>query len=214
MSVIAPCITVETSEEYNATIERLRPFTDHVHIDISDGQFAPVQLFDATQIWWPKEWKASIHAMVARPSEHIDALIKLAPDLVIFHAETSEDITPLMQKLKSNGIRAGVALLKSTVPAQVKPLIDLADHVMIFSGDLGKHGGKASMMQLEKVRLIRGIRPSIEIGWDGGVTIDNAFSLSQGGIDVLNIGGEFSNSKDPRATYNAIVKELTKRSVI
>lgn len=214
MTVISPAILTDNPEVYKTEIERLDGLVEAVHIDYTDGEFAPTFTLAAQDIWWPKEWKASIHAMVARPSEHIDALIKLAPDLVIFHAETSEDITPLMQKLKSNGIRAGVALLKSTVPAQVKPLIDLADHVMIFSGDLGKHGGKASMMQLEKVRLIRGIRPSIEIGWDGGVTIDNAFSLSQGGIDVLNIGGEFSNSKDPHATYNAIVKELTKRSVI
>lgn len=38
-------------------------------------------------------------------------------------------------------------------------------------------------MQLEKIRLIKAINPSVEIGWDGGVAVDNAYSLVQGGVD-------------------------------
>lgn len=214
MAIISPAILTDNPETYKTEVERLEHIVETVHIDYSDGEFAPTFTLAAGDIWWPKEWKATIHAMVARPSEHLDALMKLKPDMIIFHAETSEDITPILQKLKSNGIRAGVGLLKSTVPVQVKPLIEAADHVMIFSGELGKHGGKASLMQLEKVRLIRAIRPTVEIGWDGGVTVDNAYSLTQGGIDVLNVGGEFSTSKDPKATFDALTKEITKRSVI
>ena len=85
---------------------------------------------------------------------------------------------------------------------------------MIFSGELGHYGGTASLMQLEKVRLIRGIKPNVEVGWDGGVTIDNAFSLSQGGVDVLNVGGTIAKSNDPAATYKSLVGEINKHSVI
>ena len=56
---------------------------------------------------------------------------------------------------------------------------------MIFSGELGRFGGTASLMQLEKIRLIKAINPSVEIGWDGGVAVDNAYSLVQGGVNVL-----------------------------
>lgn len=85
---------------------------------------------------------------------------------------------------------------------------------MIFSGDLGHYGGTASLMQLEKIRLVRAIRPSIEIGWDGGVTIDNAFSLTQGGVDVLNVGGTIARSNEPAETYKQLVAEINKHSVI
>jgi len=86
--------------------------------------------------------------------------------------------------------------------------------VMIFSGDLGKFGGTASMMQLEKIRLIKKIKPDVEIGWDGGVKIDNAYTISKGGVDVLNVGGEIANSPTPAETYNELVKEINKHGVI
>ena len=134
--------------------------------------------------------------------------------MVIFHAEASEDLLPHFAALKQAGIKAGVALLKTTVPATVQAYITEADHVLIFSGDLGKHGGIASMMQLEKVRLVKKIKPHVEIGWDGGVTVANAYTLTQGGVEVLNVGGEIANSENPVDTYNRLVKEINKHGVI
>jgi ribulose-phosphate 3-epimerase len=119
-----------------------------------------------------------------------------------------------MQYIKQNGIKAGVALQRSTVPQTVGGVIEAADHVMIFSGDLGHYGGTASMMQLEKVRLIRAIKQDVEIGWDGGVTVENAFSLAHGGIDVLNVGATIAKSADPASTYATLVNEINKEGVI
>jgi pentose-5-phosphate-3-epimerase len=69
-------------------------------------------------------------------------------------------------------------------------------------------------MQLEKVRLVRMIRQDVEIGWDGGANIENAYSLAQGGIDVLNVGGTIAKADDPQATYTALVNEINKHGVI
>jgi pentose-5-phosphate-3-epimerase len=69
-------------------------------------------------------------------------------------------------------------------------------------------------MQLEKVRLIRDIRPTVEIGWDGGVNLENAFSLAQGGVDVLNVGSAIAKSDDWQAAYRALVNESNKHGVI
>lgn len=214
MTVVAPCITVETPDEYQASVERLTPFASRVHIDISDGEFAPRFLLAADQLTWPDTWLVDIHAMVARPSEYLPTLISLKPNLVVLHAEAQEDIAPLLQQLKDNGIKAGVGLLKTTVPKTVAPLIQLADHVMIFSGELGHYGGVASMMQLEKIRLVRMIHPEVEIGWDGGAKPENAFSLTQGGVDVINVGGAISKSDNPQAIYEQMVSETNKHGVI
>lgn len=42
MPVIAPCICVETDDQFKTSIEKIVPFAERVHIDISDGEFAPV----------------------------------------------------------------------------------------------------------------------------------------------------------------------------
>lgn len=212
MTVIAPALLCETPEDYKALVEKLHPFAERVHVDITDGEFAPTFTIGAAQVWWPKEWKVDIHAMVARPSDHLETLLSLKPNMIMFHAETQEDIVPVLQHVKKFGIKAGLALLKTTVPADVAPAIQEADHVMIFSGDLGKYGGTASMMQLEKVRLIKQIKPNVEIGWDGGVTVENAYSIAQGGVDVLNVGKTIAANPDPQTVYATLVDELNKHT--
>src|SRR5690606_31491586 len=126
---------------------------------IADGEFAPTLTLSASQVWWPQEWIADIHAMVARPGDHVSTLIDLKPNMIIFHAETAENIIPVLQQIKQFGIKAGLALLKTTVPGTVADAIKEADHVMIFTGTLGSYGGEASLMQIEKARLIRKIKP-------------------------------------------------------
>ncbi|MFZ1258259.1 MAG: hypothetical protein WAQ25_02205 [Candidatus Saccharimonas sp.] len=214
MAVIAPCITVETEADYKATIERLHPFAQRVHIDLMDGEFAPTFSVGVNQMWWPQEWIVDIHAMVMRPSQYVDALIQLKPNTVIFHAEAAEDLGPTLARLRQFGVKAGVALLKKTVPSTVQPYIEAADHVLVFSGDLGHYGGTASLMQIEKVRLIRNIKPNVEVGWDGGANVENAFTLAQGGVDVINCGGAVNKAADPAAAFKQLVNEINKHSVI
>lgn len=214
MSVIVPTVMAETLDALQASITMLQPFARRVHMDISDGEFAPTFLLNESQLFWPQGWEIDIHAMVTHPSQHVPQLIALKPNLVILHAEAQEDILPQLQALKQAGIKAGVALLKKTVPATVEPLIKEADHVMIFSGDLGKFGGTASLMQIEKVRLVKKIKPNVEIGWDGGVKAENAYTLSQGGVDVLNVGGAISQAANPAEEYNRLVREINKHGVI
>lgn len=213
-AVIAPTVLAETTDQFKQAMEKIHQLADRVHIDISDGEFAPTFSINPAEAWWPEGWHADIHAMVARPSEYVDQLIALKADLIIFHAEVEEDLLPVIQRIKSAGIKAGIALQRPTVPSTVANLIEQVDHVMIFSGDLGHYGGVASLMQLEKVRLIRALRTDVEIGWDGGITLENAFGLAQGGIDVLNVGGTIAKSADPAATYNALVSEINKHGVI
>jgi len=165
-SVIAPAILAENAEQYKEQVNKITGLVERVHIDISDGEFAPTLTVGIPELWAPEGWMIDIQ------------------------------------------------LLKPTVPRTVEELIKIADHVMIFSGELGRFGGTASLMQLEKIRLIKAINPNVEIGWDGGVSIDNAYSLVQGGVNVLNAGGVIQKSSDPRAIFSRLQQEINKTSVL
>lgn len=213
-ATIVPTVTVATPDDYKASLERVHLFAQRIHVDISDGSFAPVTLIDPSQIWWPQGWLVDIHAMVAQPSKYLPQLLALKPHMVTLHVEAKEDLLPLLQQIKQVGVRAGITLMRATVPSDVAPLIETADHVMIFSGDLGKYGGTASMMQLEKIRLIKNINSAVEIGWDGGITAENAFSLMQGGVEVFNVGGAIQKAADPQVAYTNLVKEVNKTGAV
>lgn len=215
MSIIAPAILATNPDEYKAQVEAIFPFAERVHIDVTDGNFAPNLTLPETQIWWPQEWKVDIHMMVARPSEHIDTIIQLNPKMVIFHAEVEEDLVPIFERLKNETmIKPGLALLRSTVPETVAPAIQAAEHILIFSGNLGEMGGHASMMQLEKIRLIKKINSNVEIGWDGGANLSNIFNLAQSGVDVVNVGSAIMNSQNPEQSYKQMEAELNRKGAI
>lgn len=70
------------------------------------------------------------------------------------------------------------------------------------------------MMQLEKIRLVKSINSNVEIGWDGGVMSENAYSLVQGGVDVLNVGGAIQKATNPKEVFNKLQQEISRTGVL
>lgn len=211
---IVPTILTDNKQDYRAQVERINVFTRRVQIDVTDGVFAPTQTLDITNVWWPKNWEADLHLMAAYPSQHIDTILKLNPALCILHAEASEDLLPTFQTLKDAGIKTGLALLPSTFPGSVKPYIDLVDHVLIFAGQLGVQGSPADMMQMEKIPLVRNMKPELEIGWDGGANMTNVRAIAHADVDVINVGSAISTAENPAAAFEELVAEIDKNGVV
>lgn len=211
---IVPTILSDNKQLYREQVERINTFTRRVQIDVTDGVFAPNETLDITNVWWPKNWEADLHLMAARPSDHLDTILKLNPSLCILHAEASENLLPIFEMLKNAGIKTGVALLPSTYPGSVKSYIDVADHVLIFAGHLGVQGGQADLMQMEKIPLIRNMKSEVEIGWDGGANISNIRALAHADLDVINVGAAIALSPNPAETFQELVAEIDKNGVV
>ncbi len=201
MATIAPTITATEPHEYRAQVERVAPFAQRLHIDFSDGQFAPTKLVNVIQAWWPDNLTADFHLMLKRPMTELETVISLKPSLAIVHAEASGSFYDFFTELKGLGIKVGVALLQATPVEIVKPVLKDLNHVLIFSGHLGYHGGTADLSLLDKVRQLKQWRADLEIGWDGGITADNAGDLVRAGVDVLNVGAFVQEASDPAAVY-------------
>lgn len=208
MPIICPTVTAYDPHEYRTQVERLVPFAKRVHIDLMDGDFAPTKSPSLEEVWWPEQLTADIHLMYRRPMDYLGQLIRLKPNLVVIHAEADGDHTDIATKLRENGIKAGLALLRDTTVEQVSKIIPSLDHVLIFSGDLGRHGGEADLGLLDKVRAIHSSYPNIEISWDGGISDQNAKQLVEAGVDVLNVGGFIQKADDPAKTYAQLERLL------
>ena len=213
-TTIVPTILSNDKQDYRAQLERLNPIAKRFQIDVADISFAQAETIDITDVWWPKTWQADLHLMTALPSNALDDIIKLAPSLCILHAEAQEDLLPIFAKLKEHGIKVGVALLPGTYPGSVKQYIEAADHVLIFAGQLGVQGVQADMMQVEKIQIIRDIKPEVEIGWDGGANLSNVRALAHAGIDVINVGSALAKADDPVKAFELLTAEVDKNGVV
>jgi ribulose-phosphate 3-epimerase len=205
MAVICPTVTAFDPHEYRVQIERLVPFAKRVHIDLMDGDFAPTKSPALDTVWWPLELTADIHLMYKRPMDYLDRLIKLQPNLVVIHNEAEVHHMDFAAKLHAHGIKAGLAILSDTPIEYAYQIMHSFDHVLVFSGHLGYHGGQADLGLLDKVRKVREHHPEAEIGWDGGINDHNAKQLVDGGVQVLNTGGFIQKADDPQKAYQKLL---------
>lgn len=206
--VICPTVTAFEPHGYREQMERAAKFADRIHIDLMDGEFAPTISPDLLQIWWPHNVIADIHLMYQRPMDHLQQLIKLKPNMVIIHNEVEVHHMHFAAELHKHDIKTGLALLKDTPIEWAEQIMHSFDQILIFSGDLGHHGGEADMQLLKKVKYVRSNHPEAEIAWDGGINDQNAQALIEAGVNVLNVGGFIQKSETPQEAYDKLVSVI------
>ena len=208
MAIICPTVTAFTEHEYKQQLLRLKPFAERIHIDLMDGHFAPTTSPSLAYVWWPPELEVDIHLMYQEPMTVLGRLIELRPRMVVIHNEAHVHHMHFASALHKAGIKAGLALLPETPVDYAEQIMHSFDHLLIFSGNLGHHGGTANLGLLNKVTEIRKHHPDVEIGWDGGINENNVNQLAAGGIEVLNVGGYIQNSSRPEAAYATLIAKL------
>lgn len=210
MSIICPTVTAYSLSEYSEQLRRVTTFADRVHIDLMDGQFAPSTSPTLDQILLPHNVVVDIHLMYQEPMLVLDKLVRLKPHMVVIHNEAHVHHMHFTAELHKHNIEVGLAILQDTPVEYAYQIMHSFDHVLVFSGNLGYHGGTADIGLLDKVRKIREHHPDAEIGWDGGINEHNAKQLAEAGVDVLNVGGFIQKSSDPKAAYATLVEVIEK----
>ena len=211
MAQIVPTITTDSPDVYKAQLDNFSDFASRVHVDVTDGQFAPSQTLNLNQLYWPENTnrtiKIDLHLMMNQPMSWLDQIVSLAPDKVILHAEINDASTiipKVFDHLRKFGVSVGLALLPSTDPTLVPDLIKLADSVLIFGGRLGYQGGEADLTGLDKVSIIKSIHPEVWLEWDGGANSANVSTIAKSGIDQINVGKAISDADDAELAYKGL----------
>ncbi len=210
MAWICPTVTVVNRDEFESQLKQAKSLSNRVHLDVSDGTFAPRKLLSFARMHWPRKILADIHVMSTHPHAEVAIALEKKPNLLVIHAESQIDFFDTAKKLSSNGIKAGIAIMPETDVSVVKQYIHAYDHALIFSGNLGYQGGSiADKTLLGKIIQLKLLNPRLEIGWDGGVKDSNVFELVSHGVDVVNVGGFIQHSKSPKKAYAKLELALT-----
>lgn len=206
MAIICPTVTCQSEDlhEYRTQMERVENLSNRIQVDLMDGEFAPTKTPDIDKIWFPEGVQVDLHLMYQHPADVLNDVLELNPSMLIVHKEAHVDFATLSGALRASGIKVGLAILPETPVSDCLDELEFVDHVLIFSGDLGHFGGTADLDLLKKVDQLKRYKPSLEIGWDGGVNAENAKQLAEGGVDVLNVGGFIQTSDNPKAAYEQL----------
>lgn len=209
MSIICPTVLAQNPEEYASQMRRIARFSERIQIDLMDGEFATPKSVGLDDVWWPHGVVADIHVMYQDPFKSLEQLVHLKPNMVIVHVETMIHHMHFAAELHKEGIKAGLAILPETPVANIEQILHSFDHLLIFSGNLGHFGGEADLSLAEKAAEAKEHHPDLEVGWDGGVNVENANILAKAGVDVLNVGGFIQKAEDPQQAYDSLINVVT-----
>ena len=111
-----------------------------------------------------------------------------------------------IQKIKSLGIKVGVALNPHTPVSVLKDIIKEIDLVCIMSVNPG-FGGQSFISRTYKkihklIKIVKKEKTSVLIEIDGGVSDKNSKKLIDSGANVLVAGNFVFSSKNPKETIN------------
>jgi ribulose-phosphate 3-epimerase len=168
---------------------------DYIHVDVMDGHFVP-NISMGPSIVKSVRGKTSIpfdvHLMIDPIEPYIDDFVKAGADIISIHPEANDDIEKCIDKIKSNNVKAGLAINPDTNWEVVIPFLDKLDIIVVMSVHPGFGGQKFISSALEKLKLLRKkideTHPHIELEIDGGVNFENIDSILKAGANVIVAG--------------------------
>jgi ribulose-phosphate 3-epimerase len=184
---------------------------DWFHVDVMDGVFVPNISFGFPVIKAVKKLAnkpLDVHLMIIDPDRYTEAFKEAGADLLSVHIEACNHLHRSIQKIKSLGMKAGVAINPHTNIVLLEDIIAELDLVNVMSVNPGFGGQKfidntyTKVIELKKMITHKNSSALIEI--DGGVDLNNYQKLVQCGADVLVAGNTVFSSANPSATIKQL----------
>ncbi|MXQ74124.1 ribulose-phosphate 3-epimerase [Clostridiaceae bacterium DONG20-135] len=176
---------------------------DYIHIDVMDGEFVPNYtlgtdmvsvLHQTTQI------PLDIHLMVVHPELKVDYFQVGKDDIITFHIEATRCPQAVIDKIKSKGCKAGIALSPDTNITAVLPYLEQLDMITIMTVYPGFAGQSLIPYTLDKIaslhKAVDALNKPYLLEVDGNVSFDNAKIMNEMGANAFVAGSSSLFCKD------------------
>lgn len=178
-----------------------------LHLDVMDGHFVPNLTYGPVLIERMRSLTGlpfDAHLMISNPERYIGDYVAAGCQLITVHVEAVPDPLPLLERIRSSGCAAGVALNPATPVSRLEPVLLQADLVLVMSVEPG-FGGQAFQPECaRKVAAIRRAAPQLLISIDGGIGPGTIAEAARAGADVFVAGSAIFQSSDYRTALSQL----------
>lgn len=202
---IIPGILENNWQQIEENIEKIKKFSNTIHIDLIDGKFSSNTTFLDPNPFrkYSSELFFEVHLMTENPLLYLDSFAKAGFKRFIGQVEKMFDITEFVAKGQILG-EVGIAIdLDTNVENITIPLDDL-DFILVMGVKAGASGQAFNSNTLEKIKTIRE-KTTIPIEVDGGVSSENIVDLKNAGVNRFVATSYIFNSPNPKNAYQSLL---------
>jgi len=141
-----------------------------------------------------------IHLMISNPDLFVDDFAAAGSDSFLVHWEGNNNLHRTVQRIRTLGKRAGVAINPATPATVLEEIVQDVDQVLVMTVNPGfghQHFVPTTVPKIGRVReLIERRQPTCELEVDGGIDAATAPLVARAGATVLVAGSAVFGDRD------------------
>jgi ribulose-phosphate 3-epimerase len=168
---------------------------DRIHIDVMDGHFVPnISMGTSVVRSLRRVTRLPLvaHLMISNPDVFLEDFVGAGTDSFLIHWEGNINLHRTVDRVKTLGKQAGVAINPSTSATVLEEILPEIDHVLVMTVDPGFGHQRFLHTTLPKIRRVRRmineIKPGCDLELDGGINTETAAIGVDAGANVLVAG--------------------------
>lgn len=210
---IVPSVLSADFSNLQKEIIKVERYSGWIQIDVMDGHFVKNLSFGPhitsclrNITYLPLD----VHLMVENPMDFIESFAKSGANIITVHYE-SKNFLKAIKKIKSLGLKSGIAIKPKTPAYKIYPYIHLVDVILIMTVEPGFGGQDFMFDMLEKIKDVRNFINSKSINKyiqvDGGINERTILYAMNSGANSFVMGSALFKERNPyfiRKIYNLI----------